>query len=236
MLLFNPRPKVEVLTLAPGRRCVILDDVLLAPEALVDWAAAHRFDVPSGNLYPGLVMGTSPEVAHRLRDFVWIHARAVLGLRRCQDAFVRLSLSTIPTARLHPLQWMCHQDRVQTEPGGLVFVASVLYLFREAALGGTSFFEPRLSAEATAQLMRDAETQTAFDFSRLHGLTPGYPVKGNRYFDLVATVPPAWNRMIIYDGGGFHSAAIAQPDRLTDDAYTGRLTLNGFFPCRPVAS
>jgi hypothetical protein len=42
----------------------------------------------------------------------------------------------------------------------------------------------------------------------------------------------AWNRMIFYDGGLFHSADISQPSLNSADPRTGRLTLNGFFTCR----
>ncbi len=57
----------------------------------------------------------------------------------------------------------------------------------------------------------------------------------NAYFDCVARVPPAWNRMILYDAGFFHSGDIGRPDLLTSDPATGRLTLNCFFTCRRAA-
>ena len=54
----------------------------------------------------------------------------------------------------------------------------------------------------------------------------------NAYFERIATVPAAWNRLIFYDGGLFHSAHIEQPALLASDPTRGRLTLNGFFTCR----
>lgn len=233
--LFNPQPRVQVLEPAPGLRCVVLDDVLLEPETLVSFAAGRCFEAPEGNLYPGLVMGLSAEFDQRLRDLFWQHARGPLRLRRCHAAYVRLALATTPVDQLQPLQWLCHRDRIDDDPEAM-FAASVLYLFRDPALGGTRFFAPRRPADELAELFRDAEALSASEFSARHGIAPGYPAEDSAYFDCVATVPAAWNRMIIYDGGGYHSAAIDRPDLLGDDATTGRLTLNGFFPCRRQAA
>lgn len=230
--LFNPQPRVQVLEPAPGLRCVVLDDVLLEPETLLSFAASRRFETPEGNLYPGSVMGLWAEFDQRLRDLFWQHARGPLGLRRCHAAYVRLAMATLPVDRLQPLQWLCHRDRIEEDAWETMFAASVLYLFRDPALGGTRFFVPKRPASELAALFRDAQVLQPADFSTRYGLPPGYPAEASDYFDCVATVPAVWNRMIIYDGGCFHSAAIDRPDLLGDDVATGRLTLNGFFPCR----
>lgn len=233
--LFNPRPRVEVLSPAPGLRCIVLDDVLLEPEALVEHARRVQLEAPEGNLYPGLVAGLSSEFDSRLRDFFWQHARGPLALRRCHAAYVRLSMATTPPQQLQPLQWLCHRDRIDDEPESL-FAASVLYLFRDPALGGTRFFAPRRPAAELAALFADAQALPPEAFSARHGVAPGYPAAESPHFTCVATVPAAWNRMIIYDGSGYHCAAIDHPERLTDDPSTGRLTVNGFFPCRRASS
>ncbi|PTT78534.1 hypothetical protein DBR42_23385 [Pelomonas sp. HMWF004] len=233
--LFNPQPRVQVLELAPGLRCIVLDDVLLEPETLVSFAASRGFEAPEGNLYPGGVQGLSAEFDQRLRDLFWQHARGPLGLRRCHAAYVRLSLATTPVDQLQPLQWLCHRDRIDDDPNAM-FAASVLYLFGDPALGGTRFFVPRLPANELAALLRDAERLPPAAFSARHGIAPGYPAEDSPYFECVATVPAAWNRMIIYDGGGYHCAAIDRPELLSGDPATGRLTVNGFFPCRRQAA
>lgn len=230
--LFNPQPRVQVLEPAPGLRCVVLDDVLLEPETLVRYASGQPFEAPEGNLYPGRVMGLSAEFDGRLRDLFWQHARGPLALRRCQAAYVRLALATTPVAQLQPLQWLCHRDRIDADAADDMFAASVLYLFHDPALGGTRFFVPRRPADELAALFHDAETLAPAEFSARHGISPGYPAAHTDHFECVATVPAAWNRMIIYDGGGYHCAAIDRPDLLSDDPIAGRLTLNGFFPCR----
>lgn len=234
--LFNPQPRVQVLELGPGLRCVALDDVLLEPETLVAYAGRLQLAAPEGNLYPGLVAGLSAEFDSRLRDCFWQHARGPLALRRCHAAYVRLSMATTPPAQLRPLQWLCHRDRIDEDAPEALFAASVLYLFRNPALGGTRFFAPRLSPTELAALYRDAETLSPDAFQARHGVPPGYPAAESPHFECVATVPAAWNRMIIYDGGGYHCAAIDHPELLSDDPATGRLTVNGFFPCRRASA
>lgn len=234
--LFNPRPRVDVVDLTRSARCVVLDDVLLEPQALVEFAGRVELEVPDGNLYPGRVAGLSAAFDLRLRDFFWQHARGPLGLRRCNAAYVRLSMATTPPAQLQPLQWLCHRDRIDDSDPQALFAASVLYLFRDPALGGTRFFVPRGSPEDVAAVFRDAETLAPGAFSARHGIPPGYPAAEAPYFECVATVAAAWNRMIIYDGGRYHCAAIDHPERLSDDPATGRLTLNGFFPCRRTSA
>lgn len=235
-LLFNPQPRVQVLEPAPGLRVVVLDDVLLQPETVVQWAAAHRFQAPEGNLYPGQVMGLPDEFDARLRDCFWQHGRGPLGLRRCHAAYVRLAMATTPPEALQPLQWLCHRDRITLDAPDEMFAASVLYLFHDAALGGTRFFASRSPATELSALFSDAQTLPPADFSARHGVVPGYPAARLPHFDCIAQVPPAWNRMIIYDGGAYHATAIDRPDLLRDDPFTGRLTLNGFFPCRRQAA
>jgi len=147
---------------------------------------------------------------------------------------VRLSMVCTPPGRLEPRQWQCHRDRVSMDPS-VLYVGSVLYLFRDPALGGTSFYAPRQSPAATDRIVADSQLLDAARFSERYGLAAGYMDGGNAYFDCVARVPAAWNRMILYDAGFFHSGDIGRPDRLTTDPATARLTLNGFFSCRRPA-
>ena len=116
--------------------------------------------------------------------------------------------------------------------GTVLFAASVLYLFRDPALGGTSFYVPRQSAAQTDRLVADSLTLDASEFSTRYGLQPGYMDGNNAYFERIAQVPAAWNRAIFYDGGLFHSADLQLPASLDPDPMRGRLTLNGFFHCK----
>jgi hypothetical protein len=118
----------------------------------------------------------------------------------------------------------------------VLYVASVLYLFRDPALGGTSFYVPRQPMEDTERLVRDSHLLDAREFGARYGLQAGYMDGGNAFFECVARVPAAWNRMILYDAGFFHSGDIGRPDRLAADPAAGRLTANGFFNCSRQAT
>ena len=232
--LFNPRPMISFVPLPGGRQVVVVDDVLLDPDGLVRWAARQRFQ-PPGFPYPGLIVAAPVDLSARMLDFFTLHARAALQARRTLEHEVRLSLVTTPPADLAPVQWQCHRDRVSMDPA-VVFVASVLYLFRDPALGGTSFYVPRQPAAATDRLVIDSQALSAADFGARYGLRAGYMDGSNAYFECVQRVPAAWNRMILYDAGVFHSADIGRPERLSADAASGRLTANGFFSCRRQAA
>jgi Family of unknown function (DUF6445) len=123
---------------------------------------------------------------------------------------------------------------VSMDPG-VIYVASVLYLFRDPALGGTSFYVPRQSAAATDRIQYDSQTLSADVFAARYGLRPGYMTGANAYFDCVARVPAAWNRMILYNADFFHSGDIGRPELLSADPANARLTLNCFFNCRRQA-
>lgn len=230
---FNPTPTISTLPLPGGNQVVVIDDMLVDPDGLVAWAREQPFRPPDGFPYPGVVTGAPQSVSDRFADHFAQHARTRLQARRTVAHDVRLSMVTTPPAQLDPRQWQCHRDRVSMDADTL-YVASVLYLFRDPALGGTSFYVPRQSPAATDRIIIDSQRLAADQFSARYGLTPGYMDGSNAYFECVARVPAAWNRMILYDAGIYHSGDIGRPDLLTEDAATARLTLNCFFNCRRV--
>jgi Family of unknown function (DUF6445) len=229
--LFNPQASIESIPIGGGALCLVIDNALVEPDAMVDWAATQTFESSSAP-YPGPVIAAPADVTQRMADHFARHARPRLGARRTQGASVRLSMVTTPPAQLVPCQWQCHRDRFGVAPPGLMIAASVLYLFHDPALGGTSFYAPRLSRAQTDRMIDDSLVLDAGSFGARYGLTPGYMTDGNAYFERTATVPAAWNRLIYYSGEIFHSGAIARPEQLDADPRRGRLTLNGFFTCR----
>ena len=231
---FNPAPAISAVALPGGNEAVVIDDVLLDPDGLVAWAREQAFQPATAFPYPGLIVSGPTGLSERFADFFAQYARTRLRARRTLAHDVRLSMVTTPPELLDPRQWQCHRDRVSDDPATL-FVASVLYLFRDPALGGTSFYVPRQSPGATDRITYDSLTLSPEAFTARYGLTAGYMDGSNAYFDCVARVPPAWNRMILYDAGFFHSGDIGRPDLLTSDPATGRLTLNCFFTCRRAA-
>jgi hypothetical protein len=182
-----------------------------------------------------VIVDAPPAVSAMVGDYFAQHVRGRLGGRRTLSTAVRLSLVTLSPQQLRPVQWQCHRDRLGSAPRDLVLPAMVTYLFRDTELGGTSFYRSLLSDEDTERMISDAGRMDAAEFTARYGLEAGYTSGSNRYFERVAQVPAAWNRMLFYNGELFHSGDITAPARLSADPRTGRLTLNGFFTCRPAA-
>lgn len=235
--MFNPWPRITQVPIGDGNQCVVVDDVLTDPQALRGLAVTHRdgFDAAPRNAFPGLEMPMPAGFSASLDEFFMQHVRRLLGARRTLEMHSRLSMVTLPGAQLQPLQRVCHRDRFAVPPGQMA-AACVLYLFNQPALGGTSFFRPRQSLAATNELMRALATMSGEEADAALGAAPGYLLASNDWFELVHTVPAAWNRAIFYDGSIFHSSHVSAPERLSADPAQGRLTLNGFFVCRSQAA
>lgn len=234
--MFNPHPTIQALPILPGEFCYVIDDALQNPDAWVQLAADNRshFEQLPHNAYPGLELRMPPDVSNRLDEFFAQHIRKRLGARRTLRMYSRLSMVTLAPAALEPRQWICHRDHLYAPPEQCI-AASVLYLFKDAALGGTSFYAPRQPGYETDLLVHDASTLGAAEFQAKRGLTAGYMTESNAYFDKVLTVPAKWNRLIFYNGCLFHSSDLKQPPPHADDPTHGRLTLNGFFTCSRAA-
>jgi hypothetical protein len=235
--VFNPTPRIERLGLTGGQAVWVIDDVLLQPERLRQRAIdeAHRFVAAPHNAYPGLEWQMGAEVSAPLSDFFMLHIRRLLLARRTLSMYSRLSLATLQPAQLRPLQRLCHRDRFGITAGQGV-AACVIYLFDAPERGGTSFYRPcRPIAEIDADIRRwNALSDDAFTLEI--GSPPAYLTASNAHFELMRTVPAAWNRAVFYDGGQFHSSHITQPELLNINPASGRLTLNGFFITRQMTT
>ncbi len=233
---WNPQPRVQELTLAPGRTAWVVDDALLQPEQLRAQAIANadRFQAAPFNAYPGLEWRLGDAIDRPLSEFFLLHLRQRMGARRTRSMYSRLSIATLQPGQLRPLQRLAHRDRLGVGPDEMV-AACVLYLFDEPALGGTGFYAPRRPiADIEADFRRwNAMSDDAFTAEL--GTPPAYLTATNDHFALLGTVPARWNRLVFYDGSGFHSSHITEPQRLSPDPARGRLTLNGFFVCRRSA-
>ena len=215
------------------RFCLVIDDALLDPDELVQFAADRRAEFTSVDFsyYPGIYLMAPADLTERLTDYFRLYARRRFDARRCVQTICRYSMVTLPPQALRPIQWICHRDDVGLE-AGLSMPASVLYLFHDPALGGTGFYAPARSAADTGALFADARLSSPSDFASKYGLSPGYMHESNAWFRRIGAVAAKWNRLIIYDGGMLHGSDISAPERLSADPRTGRLTLNGFFTCR----
>ncbi len=234
--MFNPHPAIQITPLDSHRDCVVIDDALSHPEALINHAVSRRddFRMAAFNAFPGLELPASDEVASALTDFFNRHVRSLLNARRTVRMHSRLSIVSLSPDQLQPIQRLCHRDRLDIKADEQV-CASVLYLFKNPSLGGTLFFTPKKPMPQIEQLMRDAGSLSDATFTEKYGIKPGYIAASNEYFELAHTIEAKFNRLIFYDGGMFHSSHIPSPEELNADPLRGRLTLNGFFTCRKLA-
>jgi len=235
-LLFNPRPEVRYIPITEHHVCTVIDDFLLEPERILAYAVAQRerFKFDRDNYFPGPELSLGREFSIALQEFFMQYVRHGLKVRRNLGVSCRLSMATLKCDQLHPLQRLCHRDAEQFNEGEGI-AASVLYLFNNIALGGTSFYRPKKPLNEISQLMHQANTLSNPEFTGLIGTEPVYMHQSNAYFEKVCSIPAAWNRIIFYDGTIFHAAQIEQPQLLQNDPAHGRLTMNGFLNiARPV--
>lgn len=227
---FNPRAEMSVVRLGDEGACHVIDHALLDPEGLVDWVAARRDDFRKmqSYVYPGIHLDPPPDLANALRAIFQRYVRQRFDARQLLDMQSRFSMVTLQPDALLPIQWLCHSDKDIRDPS-VSIQASLLYLYDDPALGGTSFYRPRLSHEKIAALFRDAATLSARDFTDRYGIEPGFMGGDNDYFERIGQVEARWNRLIFYDANILHSGDIPHPQRLSADPATGRLTYNGFF-------
>lgn len=235
--VFNPRPRIERLQFDGQASCLVVDDALTDPESLRQFAVAHRAEFVHApfNAYPGIQFPMAKAFSARLQEFFDRHVRNALGGRRTVKMHSRLAMVTTQPADLEPRQRICHRDSVWVDPAQAI-AASVLYLFDDPSLGGTSFYRPRLAEAIIARVVHDSSVMDGATFDARHpSVAHDYIGESNDYFERIGQVPARWNRMIFYDGRLFHSGDVGGAHALNGDPMTGRLTLNGFFTCsRPA--
>jgi hypothetical protein len=241
--MFNPQATLRQIPIPGHKPCLVIDNFLLDPDAMVAFAAERRdaFAHQGGNFFPGPEVDMGAPFSALLGEYFTLHVRRLLGARRTLEVSSRLSMVTRPPALLHPAQRLCHRDsmvgtrRVRHEAGEAI-AASVLYLFKDSGLGGTSFYVPRQPVPQMNALFAQAMAGPGPAFDAMLQAGPAYLGASNDYFEQVCTIPAAYNRAIFYDGAIFHSAQIDAPERLSQDPALGRLTLNGFFLLRTSAT
>lgn len=231
--LFNPAARFETVRFANGAHCLVVDDALAEPERLLQYAVDNRdaFRAVDFSAYPGVYLGVPQSLAAALAGFFTLKVRRHFDSRRLLRMECRLSLVTLAPAQLHPTQCLAHRDQPTLDPAHSI-QACILYLFRDAELGGTGFYESAREAGELADMSRDAQRLPRAEFFARYGLAPGYLTESNDWFTRVGGVEARWNRCIFFDGYALHSGDIRQPQRLSADPLTGRLTCNGFFTSR----
>lgn len=227
--MFNPDALIRRAEIGDGRYCIVVDNVLLEPRTLVAEAVARRamFAKAPVNCYPGMEQALPAEFNAQLEAFFTRHLLAAFGATQTLGMATRMSMVTLRPEELMPQQRICHRDARECPPGEGA-AASVLYLFEDARMGGTSFYRPLRHPEEIDFLLHQARLLDNASFSKVLGAGPCYYNGDGRYFEKICTIPAAWNRAIFYDATTFHSGQIDAPELLDADPARGRLTINAF--------
>lgn len=91
-LFFNPAPTISTVPLPGGLEVVVVDDVLLDPQGLVEWARTQTFGPPGGFPYPGVIVAGPTGLSARFADFFVQHALA--RLQECRRPGTGCSCTT----------------------------------------------------------------------------------------------------------------------------------------------
>lgn len=235
--IFNPNATINIVPLFDGHNCIVIDDFLREPQTLVNFAMSKRahFRYDADNYFPGLEMDLGREFALSLEQYFSLKMRRYFNARRQLGVACRISMTTLQVNELNALQRLCHRD-ADTFPEGVGIAAAVVYLFHDAALGGTSFYRPKLSDDKTRELLSNVQNASSEACTEILKTTPAYLHASNDYFELMQTIPAKWNRAIFYEGTIFHAAQITQPELLSSEPNSARLALNGFFKFKKSAS
>mgnify|MGYP003575959948 CR=1 FL=1 len=218
--------------------CIVVDDFLSEPGALVEFAATHPDAFSHPNIgYPGVQIRVNDDAMKDIFRFVRSSMSKEFGFMRARIGIRSLlSMVTAPPNELSPLQRICHIDPNQDTGRGKY--AALVYLFSDERLGGTSFYRWKNEAlvwEAAKLLREDADKGEAFleEHFETFREPPRYMIESNEIAERLCTISPRFNRFVFYSGDIPHSGAIAAPELLSDDPRKGRLTLNLFFSVLP---
>ncbi|MDR7333910.1 DUF6445 family protein [Roseateles asaccharophilus] len=213
-----------------GHQVVLIDDFLADPRPLADAARTASYapypGVAERKGYPGVRAPVPADYSAALTALVEPLVRQnfgvpdTLALHKSECAF---SLTTVAPGELGALQRTPHFDASSPH-----HMAVLLYLCDDAH-GGTGFYRHK----ATGLQQITAGQVDAFERQRVAELDAQAPAQ--RYFDdsddcfeFLGMMPARFNRLVVYRGSLLHSA-IVNPQRLSADPRTGRLTVNSFY-------
>lgn len=237
-LELNPDFVIEAKQITDTDACVLIDDFLLNPHDLVEYAKQNQNDFfIQERAYPGLVLPLQTELLSAMQRFIRSEMSRVFDfLRGDLKLDANLALTTIMPDKLSWIQRLCHTDP-RTAPGRRNF-ASVLYLFDHPELGGTGFYRWKnieFWQEMSAIQADDpgAGLDTLKERFQMFREPPCYITESNDAAELLDMAPAKFNRLIFYPGDLPHSAYIDHPGLLSSDPAKGRLTLNCFVSAIP---
>lgn len=238
VIRINTDASIRREAISEDQYCVVIDDFLRNPHELVEFAdhQAGAFSIPESK-YPGLLYRVHDNAMTDIYRFVRSRmTKQFQFLRGDMKMWTVLSIVTLQPDQLSTFQRLCHTDPV-AGPNRTPY-AALVYLFENEDLGGTGFYrwrELELLMKATAFEREDPGKAEAFlqEHFATYRKPARYMTGSNEIAELLCTIPARFNRMIFYSGAVPHSAAIAEPELLSNNIREGRLTLNLFADVLP---
>ncbi len=227
-LALNPAAQMTRIPVGLEQQNVlIIDDVVKAPQALVDYACTQTFVTPAeGSYYPGLNARLPdnylPLLISGLRPLI---AR-LYGVAPSVNlpAFGFFGLATRPQTAPDPLQIIPHIDSPK-----LNSFAAVHYL-GNPAFGGTGLFRHVATGVETVPPSRNysfnRQMKAELAERQAEGLCDAAGLSG--LYEQIEYIEPVFNRLVLYKANQLHSAVLKNTETLVSDPRQGRLTANTF--------
>jgi hypothetical protein len=205
--------------------CIVIDNFVAAPEALVDFAATKVFaDVAS--YYPGIRAKVPLTYQHFVVQTLAPVVAEQFGRGTGKLRFTACHFSVVTTTpdRLTYLQRIPHVDSLF--PHELAFVH---YLFR-ADFGGTAFFRHRATGFESVDEKRRAEYWRHVEAEQTGPAAPppAYIVGDTPLYERTAYEDAVYNRLVLYRRNSLHSGAVTPHANFSADPRVGRFSINGF--------
>lgn len=202
----------------------IVDDALVEPEALVEFAQASGFVSPAeGSYYPGLnallPANYLPTILAALqRPMIELYD---MGAYMPPPAFGFFGLATLPPETMAVRQALPHTDTHRANSLACVhFLGGVQF-------GGTAFYRHKATGfEVLTPIRSHPFTQTRTkELAEREGQPPAAL---HDLYEETAYIESKFNRLILYRAASLHSAKLENTTGLSNDPRTGRLTANLF--------
>lgn len=204
---------------------LVVDNFIPQPEQLIRYALQQGEVHQAAGLYPGLRSPAPAAFGTFLLQQLSQPIQECFGLvpSQLQQIDSYFSLVCTPAAQLSPMQSVPHFDRPCPDE-----LAAIYYLCDERH-GGTSFYRHRSTGYEAITPERQSQYHQALqaDFQK-HGIPAGYICGNTPLFEVIATVPARFNRLVLYRCSSLHSGDI-KPDYSYDlNPVSGRFTIASF--------
>lgn len=215
MQLLRLNPAVGLDMPVPSQGVIVLDNVLINPEVLVDYAATQKFKKVTDTVYPGVRAPTNCGYLKVVKDFSpLIKATYKFSCSKVTNAISDFYMITTPLQELSLVQKLPHFDSPDSK-----YIALVHYLCDQ---GGTAFYRHRrsgiedisLSKNIYARYLKE-ELEDSDDINRL--------------FECTLKINAKFNRLAIFKSTMLHNAWLPTNFKSSNDPKQGRLTINTFF-------